>query len=125
MADEILAEHNEGKETIMTRKAEFEQHRAESERRNRSIKSFATSLGEFLGDTKCKLLKMVTQYDEAESQRIQLGPLMPAGRVTLESFGTLADTFMQGCMALMEEAAQHWQTKGAAQVQEQARKLEA
>ena len=54
-----------------------------------------------------------------------LGPLMPAGRVTLESFGVLADTFMHGSMALMEEAAQHWQKKGALQVQEEARKLEA
>jgi len=45
--------------------------------------------------------------------------------VTLESFDSLADTFMQGCFALMEETAQHWQIKGAAQVQERARKLEA
>ena len=125
MADEILSEQNEFKETIMTRKAKFEQHRAEIELRNRSIKSFATSLGEFLGDTKSKLLKMITQYDEAESQRMQLGPLMPAGTVTLESFGKLADTFMQGCIALIEEAAQDWQIKGAAQVQEEARKLAA
>ncbi len=89
----------------MTQMAEFEQYRAENERRNRSTKSFATSLGEFLGDTKLKLLKMITQFDEAESQRIQLGPLMPAGTVTLESFGVLADTFIQGSMALIEEAA--------------------
>ena len=105
--------------------AEFETYRAESERRNRSMKSFTTNLGEFLGDTKSKLLKMITQFDEAESQRIQLGPLLPAGTVTLESFVTLADTFFQGSMALIEEAAQHWQIKGAAQVQEEARKLEA
>ena len=123
MANEILAEQNEFKETIMTKMAEFEQYRVESERRNRSMKSFATNLGEFLGDTKFKLLKMITQFDEAESQR--LGPLMPAGTVTLESFGVLADTFLQGSMALIEEAAQHWQIKGAAQVQEEARKLEA
>ena len=104
--------------------AEFEQYRAESDRRNRSNKSFATNLGEFLGDTKSKLLKMITQYDEAESQRIQLGPLLPAGSVTLESFGTLADTFMQGCIALIEEAAKHWQIKSAAQIQGEASKLE-
>jgi hypothetical protein len=30
---------------------------------------------------------------------------MPAGTVTLESFGVLADTFIQGSMALIEEAA--------------------
>ena len=51
----------------MTKKAEFEQHLAESERRNRSNKSFTTSLGEFLVDAKSKFLKMITQYDEAES----------------------------------------------------------
>ena len=102
----------------MTKMAEFEQYRAGSDCRNRSMKSFATSLGEFLGDTKLKLLKMITQFDEAESQRIQLGPLMPAGTVTLEKFGALADTFMQGCLALMEETAQHWQIKSATQVQE-------
>ena len=100
----------------MTKIAEFEQYRAESECRNRSMKSFATSLGEFFGDTKSKLLKMITQFDEAESQRMQLGPLMPAGTVTLESFGVLADTFLQGSLALIEEAAQNWQIKGAAQV---------
>ena len=50
---------------------------------------------------------------------------MPAGTVTLESFGTLADTFIQGCMAQIEEAAQYWQIKTAAQVKEEARKLEA
>ena len=116
MVNKILTEQNEFKETIMTQMAEFEQYRTESDRRNRSMKSFTTNLGEFLGDTKSKLLKMITQFDEAESQRIQLGPLMPAGSVTLESFSTLADTFMQGCIALMEEAAQHWQIKSAAQV---------
>ena len=68
---------------------------------------------------------MIAQYDEAEGQRIQLGPLMPAGRVSLESFGSLVDTLIQGCFALIEETAQHWQIKGAAQVQERARKLEA
>ena len=97
----------------------------ESERRNKSIKSFTESLNEFLGDTKSKLVKMVAQYDESESQRILLGPLMPAGRVTLESFGSLADTFTQGCFALMEEAAHHWQIKSAAQIQERANKVEA
>ena len=60
MANEILTEQNEFKETEMTKMAEFEQYRAESERRNRSNKSFTTSLSEFLGDTKSKLLKMVT-----------------------------------------------------------------
>ncbi len=50
---------------------------------------------------------------------------MPAGRVTLESFGSLTDTFMRGCLALMEETAHHWQIKGAAQIQERALKLEA
>ena len=112
-----MAEKNELKEfeeTLMTKRAEFEQHRMESERRNKSIKSFTDSLNEFLGDTKSKLVKMVAQYDEQESQRILLGPLMPAGRVTLESFGSLADKFMQGCYALMEEAAHHWQIKSAA-----------
>jgi hypothetical protein len=32
----------------------------------------------------------------------------------MESFRVLADTFMQGCLALMEEAEQHWQIKGTA-----------
>ena len=50
---------------------------------------------------------------------------MPAGIVTLESFGALVDTFIQECIALMEEAAQHWQIKSASQVQEEAGKLEA
>jgi len=68
---------------------------------------------------------MVTQYDESESQRRQLGPLMPAGRVTLESFCSLADTFMQGCIALIEETSLYWQQKEAEQIQEHARKLEA
>ncbi len=55
IADEIELEENElkdFKETLMTRRSEFEQHRTECERRNRSIKSFANSLNEFLGDTK-------------------------------------------------------------------------
>ena len=55
IADEIEAEKNELKEfeeTLMTRRAEFEQHRTESERRNKSIKSFASSLTEFLGENK-------------------------------------------------------------------------
>ena len=55
-----MAEQNVVKEKIMTKKADFEQHRTEYECRNRSIKSFAHSLNEFLGDTKSKLLKMVT-----------------------------------------------------------------
>ena len=97
MAQEILSEKNEineFEETLMTQTAEFEQHRTEVKCRNRSIKSFATTLQEFLGDTKSKLIKMITQFDEVESQRKQLGPLMPAGKVTFESFSALADTFM-------------------------------
>ena len=128
IADEILAEENElrdFKESLITRRAEFEQHRTKCDRRNKSIKSFANSLNEFLSDTKSKLLKMIVQYDESESQRVPHGPLMPAGRVMLESFGSLADTFMQGCFALIEETANHWQIKSAAQIQERARIVEA
>ena len=109
----------------MVRIDEFEQHRVECDRRNRWVKSFAVSLNEFLGDTKYNLLKMVTKYDESEGERRQLGPLMPAGKVTLESFCSLADAFMQGCIALIEETSLHWQKKGAEQIQEHASKLEA
>ena len=49
---------------------------------------------------------------------------MPAGRVTLDGFRSLAETFEQGCLRLMEEVGQHWQTKSAAQIKEQALKLE-
>ncbi len=62
MADDILTEQNElnvFKETLITRRGEFEQHRTECERRNRSIKSFTDTLTEFLGDKKAKLLKMI------------------------------------------------------------------
>jgi hypothetical protein len=32
-----------------------------------------------LNDTKSKLVKMVTQFFDAEGQHVLLGPLMPAG----------------------------------------------
>jgi len=71
------------------------------------------------------LLKIIAQYDESENQRKLLGPLMLPGRVTHENFGSLADTFMRGCSALIEEATHHWHIKGAAPIQERARKMEA
>ncbi len=116
MSDDFTADQNEShefKETLVTRRLELDQYREESERRNKSNKSFVASLGEFLVDTKSTLLKKISDYDETESQRIQLGPLMPAGRVTLESFRSLAETFEQGCLTLMEEAGLHWKAKAA------------
>jgi hypothetical protein len=105
--------------------AEFELRKFECEGRNRSNKAFVASLSEFLINTKCKLLEMIASYDEMESKRKQLGPLMPAGNVTLDAFKSMADAFMDGCIQLMEEATRHWQKKGELQIQEFARKLEA
>ena len=61
---------------------------------------------------------MVTQYDEIEGQRRQLGPLMPASRVTLESFSSLVDTFTQECVTMIKETYQHWQIKVMEQIKE-------
>jgi len=67
---------------------------------------------------------MIAEYDKEESN-CQLGPLMPAGRVTIESFSIVADIFVQGCVSLMEEVGVQWQIKGEKQLEEFARKLEA
>ena len=67
---------------------------------------------------------MITQYLDAEGQHVLLGPLMSAGRFTIESFGTIADTFVKGCSGLMDETTKHWQMK-TVEVQERALKIEA
>jgi hypothetical protein len=55
---------------------------------------------------------------------VLLGPLMPVGRVTVESFATFADTFVKGCSGLMDETAKHWEMK-TTEVHERALKMEA
>jgi hypothetical protein len=69
---------------------------------------------------------MLTELDVEESERNpQLGPLMPADGVIIDSFGNLADTFVVGCDDLMHTIQKHWQKKCAAHLKSHADKLEA
>ena len=124
MAADVLAENREAKETLEMRMGEFEAHKAQCEGRNKTFKTFTVSLVEFLSDTKLSLMSRVTGFNESEARRVQLGPAIPVGSVTLEKFAALADAFTSGCIALMEEAGLNWQQQGATHVQEQARVLE-
>ena len=104
--------------------AEFEQCRTGIEGRNKTIIAFTSSLAEFLARFKAELVNKLNNFNESEGKRVPLGPVMPAGNVTIEAFGTLADALTNGCIALMKDAGRHWQRVGEASVQEQARTLE-
>jgi hypothetical protein len=126
LTTEILKEQTEIRDLMVTRRTEFENQRTGCDNRIRVIKTFGERVHNFLSDAKHELIKMITTFDMDESERNpELGPVLPADDVTIESFDDLAGTFLTVCERLMLNVSNHWQKKCTAHLKSHAEKLEA